>query len=303
MNTQQLRGLGVALITPFKNDRIDFDALEVIIENQIAGKVDYLVPLGTTGEAVTLSTQECRAVMDFTIKINAGRLPIVCGMFGGNRTDYLIERIKLFNYEGIDAVLSSSPSYSKPSQEGIYQHYMAIADACPSPIIIYNVPSRTGSNVLPDTVIRLANDNSKFIGIKEATGDINQGSQLLKMRPEGFLVLSGDDVTAPALISCGGDGVISVIANAIPKLFAKCIHAALEGDFKTASRIHLQLLDVHPWLYVEGNPVGIKAAMELLGVCNRDVRLPIAALSNRNLLNLEKELIKANVLPKKKIEI
>lgn len=303
MNSQQFRGLGVALITPLKNNKIDFDALERIIEQQIAAKVDYLVPLGTTGEAVTLSTQECREVMDFTIQINKERLPVVCGMFGGNRTDYLIERIKLFNYEGIDAVLSSSPSYSKPSQEGIFGHYMAIADACPAPIILYNVPSRTGSNMSPETIIRLAEANPKFIGIKDATGDMNHCSQIIKNSPAEFLVLSGDDVTAPALISCGGDGVISVISNLAPQLFAKCIHAALAGDFQTASKIHLQLLDIHPHLYVEGNPVGIKAALEIMGICDRDVRLPLAKLSEINLQKLKTELLRAAILNPKKTKV
>ena len=298
MNIQQFKGLGVALVTPLKNDKIDFEAFELLIENQISGGVDYLVPLGTTGEAVTLSTEECRAVMDFTIKVNNGRLPIVCGMFGGNRTDHLVERIKLFNYDGIDAVLSSSPSYSKPPQEGIFGHYMAIAEACPSPIILYNVPSRTGSNIAPETVVRLAEADPKFIGIKEASGDLNQGSQIIKMKPDHFLVLSGDDVTAPGLIACGGDGVISVISNLVPNQFSKLIHSAMEGDFKTASQIHLQLLDIHPLLYVEGNPVGIKAALEIMGRCTRDVRLPLAALSENNLLKLKQELIKAGILKK-----
>jgi 4-hydroxy-tetrahydrodipicolinate synthase len=293
MNQQIFSGTGVALVTPFSNGKVDYPALERIINHVIEGGVDYLVSLGTTGEAITLSREECRAVLDFTIKINNGRLPIVAGHFGSNRTDYLVERIKEFDFTGVDAVLSSSPSYSKPSQEGIFQHYMKIEEVCPKPIIIYNVPGRTCSNISAETTIRLAEASPKFIGVKEASGDIVQGSKIIKGAPEGFLVLSGDDPTALALISCGGHGVISVIANAFPTQFSGMIRALSKNDSTTAKSVNLQLLDIHQWLYVDGNPSGIKAALEILGLCSKEVRLPLVPIQERNYRNLKMEIEKA----------
>jgi 4-hydroxy-tetrahydrodipicolinate synthase len=273
-----------------KKGKVDYATLEQLIHFVTEGGVDYLVSLGTTGEAVTLSTKECRDVLNFTIKINDGRLPIVAGHFGSNRTDYLVERIQLFNFDGVDAVLSSSPSYVKPTQEGIFQHYMKIAEVCPKPIIIYNVPGRTSSNMSPETIIRLANANPKFIAVKEASGDIIQGSKIIKSAPKDFLVLSGDDPTALSLIACGAHGVISVIANAYPKLFSGLVHDALDGNFTKAKSTHLELLDIHPWLYVDGNPVGIKAAMEILGIGTREVRLPLVAIQSHNFEGLKKAM-------------
>ncbi len=270
-----------------QNGKVDYNALEQLINHVIEGGVDYLVSLGTTGEAVTLYTEECREVLDFTIKINAGRLPIVAGHFGSNRTDYLVGRIHQFNFEGVDAVLSSSPSYIKPTQEGIFQHYMKIADACPKPIILYNVPGRTASTMSPETVVRIAKANDKFIGVKDATGDLVQGAQVIKDAPENFLVLSGDDPTALPLIACGAHGVISVIANAYPGPFSDLIRKSINGDFATAKKIHLDLLNIHPWLYADGNPVGIKAALEILGIGTREVRLPLSPIQEQNLAGLK----------------
>ncbi len=291
MVNQKFRGTGVALVTPFRNGSIDWQSLERVIEHVIKGGCDYLVSLGSTGESVTLTTEECREVVDFTIRINDGRLPVVVGMFGLNDTDRLVEKFKNFNFTGVDAVLSSSPSYNKPTQEGIYQHYMKIAAASPVPIIIYNVPSRTGSNVLPETVIRLAKADSKFIAVKEATGNIPQTTKIIKDRPDNFLVLSGDDPTALAAIACGADGVISVIGNAFPVCFYTMIQKALEGNFEKAQQLNLQLFDLHHWLYVEGNPAGVKAALELQGICStREVRLPLVPFSNKALAGLTKEI-------------
>ncbi len=285
-----LRGAGVALVTPLRNGEVDFTALTNIIEKQIASGVDFLVSLGTTGEPVTLSRDECRAIFAHTIKIVAGRVPLVAGLFGGNSTAGVVQRLKEYDLTGFAAIMSSSPYYTKPSQEGIFQHFMHIADASPLPVIIYNVPGRTASNVLPETILRLAKANEKFVAVKEASGDVVQGAKILKSKPDDFLVLSGDDPTSVALMSLGGEGCISVIGNALPELYADMIHAAQSGNFAEASRLHLATLDVHHWLYVENNPCGIKAAMEITGMCTREVRLPLVPFTERNYLNLKKEL-------------
>ncbi|MFK8004725.1 MAG: 4-hydroxy-tetrahydrodipicolinate synthase [Saprospiraceae bacterium] len=301
----QFRGTGVAVVTPFLSDgKIDFDALEKILEFQISGGIDYLVSLGTTGEAITLSSEECLSVLNFTKKIVKERVPIVAGLFGRNDTRALTERIKTFNFEGFAGILSSSPAYNKPSQEGIFQHYMEIAKVSPVPIIIYNVPGRTSSNVNAETIVRLANTSEKFAAVKDASGDLVQGMQTIKNKPAHFSVLSGDDPTCLPLLACGGDGVISVIANAFPREFSTMVNAGLEGDLKTANYINEALLDVHQWLYCEGNPVGIKSAMELLNFCQRDVRLPLVKLSEPNLKSLKLEMDRAkNVLKKTLVEV
>lgn len=286
----KFRGTGVALVTPFKNGVIDFPALEKIVAHTIMGKVDFLVVLGTTGEDVTLREEERLQVLKFIIKVNNGRLPIVAGMFGSNDTAALAEKIKQFDFEGVDAIMSASPAYNKPNQEGIYQHYMALAKVSPRPIIIYNVPGRTGSNVTAETVIRLAKASKKFIAIKDASGSIEQGTKTIKDKPDDFLFLSGDDENALALVGCGSDGVISVIANAYPNEFATMIRSALNGNFSLAQQLNLLLLDVHHYLYVEGNPVGIKAAMEILGFCSSEVRLPLAAMTAANYKGLKTEM-------------
>jgi 4-hydroxy-tetrahydrodipicolinate synthase len=272
---KRLRGTGVALVTPFKNGQIDWEDLERIIEHVIGGGVEFLVSLGTTGESTTTSDTEHRAILDFTIKINRGRVPLVAGIFGGNNTAALVEKLGQFNFEGIDALLSSNPAYSKPGQEGIFQHYMALAEVSPRPIIIYNVPSRTASNMTAETTLRLANSSDKFIGIKEASNDIYQIMKILKGRPDGFLVLSGDDFITLPLVAAGGDGVISVIANTAPRPFTDMVRAALRNDLATARELNQSLLEMYRLLFIEGNPVGVKAAMELQGLCSREVRLPL----------------------------
>lgn len=289
----QFRGTGVALITPFRNGKIDFADLERIINYNIEGGVDYLVSLGTTGEAVTLSEKECQDVLTFTVKITNKRVPIVAGLFGDNHTARLVERLNKYNLDGIAAVMSASPHYVKPNQEGIFRHFMEVEKVAPLPIILYNVPGRTSSNMSAETTLRLANASSKFIAIKEASGDIVQATKIIKDRPDNFLVISGDDPTALGLIACGGDGVISVIGNAFPTQFSDMIRAALNGDFKTAARLNLNLINIHDWLYVDGNPTGIKAALEILGFCKKDVRLPLGPMSTNNFAQLKKEMNKA----------
>lgn len=289
---ERFRGTGVALVTPFKNGEIDWEDLEKIIGHVIAGGVEFLVSLGTTGESVTLSDEEHRQILDFTIKINRGRVPLVAGIFGGNNTAALVEKIKDFNFEGIDALLSSNPSYSKPGQEGIFQHYMALAEASPRPIIIYNVPSRTASNMTAETTLRLANASDKFLGVKEASDDIYQITKIIKGKPKNFLVLSGDDFLSLPVIAAGGDGVISVIANTVPRPFTDMVRASLRNDMPAARQLNFKLLELYKLLFIEGNPVGVKAALELQGLCSREVRLPLVPMSEQGVHLIMAELEK-----------
>ena len=279
-NLHKFSGTGVALVTPFHPDfSIDFTRLGQLIDFVIDGGVDYLVSLGTTGEAITLSAEECREVLSFTIERVAGRVPVVAGYFGSNYTDKLVRAIEGYDFTGIDAIMSSSPAYSKPPQEGIYRHYMRVAEASPVPIIIYNVPSRTASNVEPATILRLAHASDRFVAVKEASGVLGQAMTILKHRPPGFAVLSGEDPLTLPMMAAGGDGAISVIANVFPRHFSEMTRAALNGDWAQARQRNFQLLDVHPWLYVEGNPVGIKAAMARRGLCENVLRVPLVPLS------------------------
>lgn len=287
----KFRGTGVALVTPFlPGGAIDYPSLAKLIDYVIDGGVDYIVSLGTTGEAITLTTQECRDVLTFTIENVNGRVPIVAGYFGSNFTERLRNFIRDFDFTGVDAIMSSSPAYSKPPQEGIYRHYMSIAEVSPVPIIIYNVPGRTGSNVTAKTTLRLAEAGDKFVAVKEASGDLCQAMDILKYRPDHFLVLSGDDQLTLPLIAAGGHGAISVIANVLPAHFSGMVRAALQHDFTTAQDLNFQLLDVHPWLYCEGNPVGIKAAMAIKGLCRNELRIPLVPLSETNYQQLQRQL-------------
>ena len=285
-------GTGVALITPFQNGSIDFDGLTALIEHVITGGVEYVVSLGTTGEATSLSDDEQAAVLRHTIKVVAKRIPIVAGQFGGNNTAQLCEKLKSFDPTGVVAILSSSPAYVKPSQEGIYHHYMALAEASPLPLIIYNVPGRTASNITAATIIRIAKDSNKFIAVKDASADLVQGSAIARDAPEGFMLLSGDDPTALAAVSIGCKGVISVIANAFPGAFSNMMRFGLSGKSEEAKDLHFKLLDLHHWLYVEGNPVGIKEAVEYKGVCSAELRLPLARMSAGNKMKLHEEMRK-----------
>jgi 4-hydroxy-tetrahydrodipicolinate synthase len=291
---EKLRGTGVALVTPFKNSEIDWEDLERVIEHVLSGGVEFLVSLGTTGESTTISDEEHRQILDFTIKINRGRVPLVAGVFGGNNTAALVQKVKTFNFEGIDAILSSNPAYNKPGQEGIFQHYLALAEASPLPIIIYNVPSRTSSNMNAETTLRLAHTSDKFIAIKEASDDIYQVMKIIKGRPKDFLVLSGDDFITLPIIASGGDGVISVIANTLPRPFTDMVRAALRQDLPTAQRLNFKLLELYRLLFAEGNPVGVKAAMELQGLCSREVRLPLVPMTEQGVHALMSEFEKMN---------
>ena len=272
-------GTGVALVTPFKEDKsVDFDALERIVNHVIDGGVDYLVVLGTTGESVVLSSEERLQVIDKITAVNNKRLPMVLGI-GGNNTAQVIEEIKLTDLSNFDAILSVSPYYNKPTQEGMYQHFKAVAEATTKPIILYNVPSRTGANMAPETVIRLANDFDSIIAVKEAAGDMVQSMRLIQHAPKGFLVISGDDMIALPMVLAGGAGVISVIGEALPKAFTEMINYGLEGNGNQANAIHYRLMPIIDHIFEEGNPAGIKALFNNLGLCEPDVRLPLVNAS------------------------
>jgi 4-hydroxy-tetrahydrodipicolinate synthase len=279
MQFEQFRGTGVAMVTPFDaSNKVDVNALSNLTEFLIKGGVNYLVVLGTTGESVTLTESEKQLVLNTIVQTNAGRLPIVLGM-GGNDTARLVETIDKQNLEHVDALLSVSPYYNKPTQEGLYAHYSAISAASPKPIILYNVPGRTASNLLPKTVFRLANDFENIIGIKEAAGDITQAMQLIQGCPKEFLVISGDDAITFPFVTVGGDGVISVVGNAYPEEFSTMVRHALNGEVEQAKKIHYGLLKIIDQLFVEGNPAGIKAAMKLLGLHEDVIRLPLVKMT------------------------
>lgn len=270
----KLKGTGIALVTPFKQDKtIDFFSLEKLINHCINGGVEYLVTLGTTGESVVLNNDEKQLLIDFTAKIITGRVPLLAG-FGGNNTIQVIADIQNFNLSKIDAILSASPSYNKPSQEGIYQHYKEIAEISPLPIVLYNVPGRTSKNMEACTTLRLANDFNNIIAIKEASGDLEQCMEITKHRPEGFLVISGDDNLTLPMMSFGCDGVISVVGQALPKEFSGMVRAALAGDYNLAKALHFKCMNLTNMLFEENNPAGIKAALKAIDICEENLRLP-----------------------------
>ncbi len=275
----KFKGTGVAIVTPFHNyGTIDFSSFEKIIEHIIANGVNYIVALGTTGESVVLSWDERQAVINFVIETVNGRVPVVVGI-GGNNTQEVINTIKSMSFEGIDAILSVCPYYNKPQQKGIYNHYKAITAASPAPLILYNVPGRTSCNLNADTTLRLAHDFDSIIGIKEASGDLVQIMEIIRKKPAGFLVISGDDAITLPLLSIGVEGVISVVANAFPGEFSTMVEHGLQGKFKKASGIHYDLTDIINNLFADGNPSGIKAALEILGLCSNNLRLPLVRVN------------------------
>ncbi len=272
---QSLIGTGVALVTPFNEDfSIDTEALTRIVNFSVDGGVEYLVVLGTTAENATLTPEEKELVIQTVIDANKGRLPLVLGV-GGNDTLKIVKELKTRDLSPFIAVLSVSPYYNKPTQEGIYQHFKAIAEASPVPVVIYNVPGRTSSNMLPKTVLRLANDFKNIVGIKEAVGDIAQVMQLLKDKPEGFHVISGDDMTALATVLAGGSGVISVIGQGFPKDFSEMIRLGLNRKVDEAYAIQYILSDCIDMIFEQGNPAGIKQVFHSLGIADNTVRLPL----------------------------
>ena len=280
MKQQLFSGTGVALITPFRRQQetVDFTKLENLIEHIVASGVDYIVALGTTSEAATMTENERSAVQEFIVETVAGRCPIMLGL-GGNNTLNVTDTINRTNFDGISGILSVTPYYNKPNQRGLLQHYHDIAEASPVPVIIYNVPGRTGVNLTADTTLVLAHDCPNIIGIKEASGNVQQVMEILRRRPSGFRVISGDDALTLPLIALGADGVISVIANALPKETSDMVHLALKGDLKKALPLHYRLLPLMNAIFEEGNPTGIKALLEAEGLITNILRLPLVKAS------------------------
>lgn len=286
------KGTGIAIITPFTSDgSIDFKALEKLVEYWITGGVEYLVVMGTTGESVTLSKEEKVAVFDFVTGKVAGRVPVVLGI-GGNNTREIIDSLGAFDLSRAGAILSVSPYYNKPTQEGIYQHYKLFADHCPLPIILYNVPGRTGSNMLPETTLRLARDVKNIVAVKEASGNMEQIMYLIQHKPENFMVISGDDAITLPLMAAGADGVISVVANAYPRQFSEMVRLAAQSEMEAARNLHYPLMNIIQHLFVEGNPAGVKAVMKQLGLCDEVVRLPLVPVSQALNEKIGKALLK-----------
>ena len=280
----QFRGTGTALVTPFHREgQIDFRSFEQIIEFQIRNGVNYLVFLGTTGEAVTLNPDEKTAVINMAVEIVDGRLPVIIGI-GGNNTRDLVNTIRETDFTGIDAILSVSPYYNKPQPKGIFNHYKTLAAAAPVPIIIYNVPGRTSSNISAETTLRIAHEIPNIIGIKEASHDLAQCARIIRDKPEDFLVISGNDDLCLPFMALGGDGVILVIANAFPKEFSSLVSLCLEYEFARARGLHNQLLDIIEGIYADGSPSGIKAVLSIKELCQNAVRLPLARV-NKGLYN------------------
>ncbi len=271
----KLKGMGVALVTPFKTDEsIDFDALAQLVEFQIKNNADYLVILGTTAETPTLTDSEKKEVVRFVVDLVAGRIPLVLGC-GGNNTHAVVESLKTTDFTGIDAILSVTPYYNKPSQEGLYRHYAEVAKASPLPIILYNVPGRTGVNMQASTTLRLANEFKNIVAVKEASGDFSQIDDIIKDKPKHFSVISGDDGITYPLITLGAVGVISVIGNAFPKEFSKMVRLALNGDYENARTIHHRFNELIKLLFVEGNPAGVKSMLAEMGFISNILRLPL----------------------------
>ena len=274
------KGTGVALVTPFDKDgKIDYVSLEQLIEFQLKNQVEFLVALGTTSEYPGLSEDEQMAMLDFIVQKVDKRIPVVAGI-GGNNTNAVVEKIKKMSFDGIDAILSVTPYYNKPQPKGQYLHFKAIATESPVPVILYNVPGRTGTNMSSDTVLQLATDFDNIIGVKEASGDFNQIMKLIQNRPEGFLVLSGEDALTLPMLAAGSDGAIAVAANAYPYAYSEMVRLALKDEMKAARKYHYKLFDLMKAIFADGNPAGIKAALEAQNRCLNTLRLPLAQVNN-----------------------
>lgn len=287
----ELRGLGVAMITPFtKAGEVDVPALKKLTDYLVTGGADYLVVMGTTGESVTLNKEEKKLVLDTVMACNNGRKPIVLGI-GGNNTQDIAAQLSRIETHGITAILSVTPYYNKPTQNGLYEHYKVLSESSKLPIILYNVPGRTGVNLLPDTVSRIAFDCRNVIGIKEASGNVEQVMSVIQQTPKEFMVISGDDALTLPLIASGADGVISVVGNAFPKEFSAMVNHALNGEMNEAREIHYRLLDIIHLLFAEGNPGGIKEVLDQLNICEHYLRLPLVPVSSTTSEKLRREMI------------
>ncbi len=292
---KKFHGTGVAIITPFQTDgSIDFPALEKLIENLINNGIDYLISLGTTGESATLSSAEKKEIWKFTAQKVAGRVPLIAGI-GGNYTQAIIENIKNFDKQGYDAILSVSPYYNKPTQEGIYQHYKAIAAESELPVILYNVPGRTGSNISAETTVRLAHDVTNIIAVKEASGNFDQFNQIMRDKPAEFMLISGDDPVTLPMIALGAVGIISVIGNAVPQLFSDMVRLCLDEKWEAARNLHFKLVEFTRLMFADGNPAGVKEALKFSGICENTLRLPLVPVNPQisNLINEELKKLNA----------
>lgn len=286
---EKFTGTGVAIVTPFNSDKsVDYKSLGKLVNYIIKGGIEYIVVLGTTGESVTLSKDEKKLVVDYVIEKVNKRVPIVLGL-GGNDTNEIIKSLKVkADFNNIDAILSVSPYYNKPNQLGIYEHYKSIAKESPVPIILYNVPGRTASNITAATTVKLAKDFKNIIAIKEASGNLEQCMKIIKHKPKAFLVISGDDMLTLPMIACGAEGVISVIANAFPKDFSEMTRQILAGNVNVAQKLHYKFIDIIEQLFADGNPAGIKAVLELQNICTANVRLPLVKINKDTQKELEK---------------
>jgi len=286
------RGTGVALVTPFQKDgSIDFKALGKVIDHVIKGGVEYVVSLGTTGETPVLSKDEKKSLVSYTVEKANKRVPVVVGI-GGNNTREVIETFKHYDLSGVDAILSVSPYYNKPSQRGIVEHYKVLGDASPLPIIVYNVPGRTSSNISAETILQLAEEVKNIFAVKEASGNFDQIMKIIKYKPKDFLVISGDDLITLPIIASGGDGVISVIANALPKEFSEMTRQALAGNYSQAQKLHYKLDEFTRLIFADGNPAGVKCLMEMMKICSAHVRLPLVNVNEQVEKALAEELKK-----------
>ncbi|HEY3371847.1 MAG TPA: 4-hydroxy-tetrahydrodipicolinate synthase [Prolixibacteraceae bacterium] len=290
--THPFTGAGVALITPFNEDKsVDYSTLEALIEHQVSGGIDYLVVLGTTGETPALSEIEKKEIVRFVIEKNAGRLKIVLGM-GSNNTLGLVQSIQTTDFTGVDAILSVTPYYNKPTQEGLFQHFKLVVEASPIPVILYNVPGRTGVNMEAETTLRIAHLSEKVIAVKEASGDLSQFAKMINNAPDHFKVISGDDALTFPAISIGSIGVISVIANALPETLSQLTYASLNANMPLAAQLHLQMAEMLKLLFREGNPGGVKSLMEIMGTAKNQLRLPLVPVSPATHALIEMELKK-----------
>ena len=285
-----ITGTGVAIVTPFHfSGEIDYASLTKLLNYNIENGVDFIVGLGTTSEAVTLTPEEKQQVMKHVIEVVGSRVPIVMGV-GGNNTQAVVEEIRKNTFEGISAILSVAPYYNKPNQRGIYEHFKAISESCPVPIILYNVPGRTSSNICAQTIIKLANDFDNIVAVKEASGDFDQIMDIIQNKPEEFKVLSGDDALTFPMIALGAAGVISVVANAFPKEFSQMVAHSSLGNLEEARSLHYRLIKLINLLFTDGNPAGVKAALEILGILGNNLRLPMVPITHELYMDMANEI-------------
>jgi 4-hydroxy-tetrahydrodipicolinate synthase len=289
-----LKGTGVAIVTPFKNDTsIDFAALGRVVNHVIDGGVNYIVVLGTTGESVTITRDEKQAIISYVKECTDKRIPIIVGI-GGNNTQEIINNIRHTDFSSVDGILSVAPYYNKPTQRGIFQHFKAIASCCPVPVILYNVPGRTCSNITSETCLELAHEFDNITAVKEASGDLTQIMRIIKGKPENFSVISGDDFLTLPVIAAGGSGVISVLANAYPSQCSEMVNSALKNNYKQAREIQYKLLEMTELLFVEGNPCGIKAILNAMNICQNVLRLPLVPVSRATSARIQKAMEEIN---------